>query len=147
MKTKTIYKILAFNRFYMPTFSLLGNSYLGSEYSAAEARVFFEIYERDGCNAAHIAKAMNIDKSYLSRILKSHEKNGYLTRTPSKIDSRAYDLHLTEKGRKKTEDFIEKSNRQIGEIIEGLDGDDCERLMEALTTITAILEKCNGGKV
>ena len=38
-------KIRAFNRFYMPSMNLLGNRYLGSEYSVTEARIFFEIYE------------------------------------------------------------------------------------------------------
>ena len=73
-------KIRAFNRFYMPSMNLLGNRYLGSEYSVTEARIFFEIYENEGCNAAHIAEQMNIDKSYLSRMIKGHEKNGYIRR-------------------------------------------------------------------
>lgn len=77
---KTIAKIRAFNRFYMPSMNLLGDHYLGSEYSVTEARVFFEIYENEGCNAAHIAQLMNIDKSYLSRIIKKHEKSGYIHR-------------------------------------------------------------------
>lgn len=145
MKNKTVSEIRAFNRFYMPTLNLLGNNYLGSEYSAAEARVFFEIYENDGCNAAHIAKTMNLDKSYLSRILKRHEKDGYLTKTPSEKDSRAFSLHLTEKGLAKAGELIEKSNRQIGEIIEKLDDTDCKQLTEALQAVTVILKKCSGG--
>ena len=52
---ETIAKIRSFNRFYMPSMNLLGDHYLGSEYSVTEARVFFEIYENEGCNAAHIA--------------------------------------------------------------------------------------------
>lgn len=143
MLSKTVEKIREFNRFYMPAMALLGCNYLGSEYSPAEARVFFEIYENDGCNAAHIAKAMNIDKSYLSRIIKAHEKSGYLTRSRSEKDQRAYALHLTEKGRAKTESFIESSNRQIGGIISGLDKDDCMRLTEAMQVITDILKKCD----
>lgn len=68
---ETIYAIRAFNRMYMPSMNLLGNHYLGSEYSVTEARIFFEIYENEGCTATHIAQEMNIDKSYLSRILKN----------------------------------------------------------------------------
>ena len=67
-------KVREFNRFYMPKMNLLGNHYLGSEYSVTEARVFFEIYENEGCHAAHIAKVMNIDKSYLSKIIVKYEK-------------------------------------------------------------------------
>ena len=75
-KEKAVQRIREFNRFYMPLLRLLDNHYLGSEYTPTEARVLFEIYENDGCNAAFIAKVMNIDKSYLSRIIRAHEKKG-----------------------------------------------------------------------
>lgn len=136
---KTVQKVREFNRFYMPIFNLLGNSYLGSKYSAAEARVFFEIYENDGCNAAYISKKMNIDKSYLSRIIKNLEKNGNVLRCTSEADARANDLHLTEQGRQITEDFIQKSNAQIAEIIGQLEPKAREELYRALSTVMDIL--------
>lgn len=142
-RDKVIYRIRAFNRFYMPKLRLLDNHYLGSEYTPTEARVLFEIYENDGCNASHIAKTMNIDKSYLSRIIKSHEKKGYLVRTVSETDSRAYNIHLTEKGIEQTEDFIQKSNQQIENIIKPLQKKEYAKLIEAFNTITEILEKHN----
>lgn len=142
-KENAIYRIREFNRFYMPALDLLGNHYLGSEYSATEARVLFEVYEKDGCNAAYIAKTMNIDKSYLSRIIKSHEKNGYLVRILSNIDSRSFDIHLTELGIKQTESLIQKSNQQIREIIEPLNPKECNKLIDALNTITNILKESN----
>lgn len=141
-KKEAVFKLREFNRFYMPMLDLLGNHYLGSEYSATEARVLFEVYEKDGCNAAYIAKKMNIDKSYLSRVLKNHEKNGYLRRTASKADSRSFDLHLTEAGIARTQDFIQKSNQQIGEILASLSADDCTKLAAALDTITELLKTC-----
>lgn len=140
-KTQTINRIREFNRFYMPSLSLLGNHYLGSEYSATEARVLFEIYENDGCRAADIAKAMNIDKSYLSRIIKNHEKNGYITRKVSESDMRAFALHLTDKGTDRTRELIEKSNDEIGNIVATLSEKDCTQLVDALNTVTAILKK------
>lgn len=139
MREATVLQIRAFNRFYLPALDLLGNHYLDSEYCAAEARVLYEIYENDGCNAARISKSLNIDKSYLSRILQSHEKRGYLTRTKSQTDSRAYDLHLTELGRARTEDFIRKSNEQISRIIAPLNDDACQALSDALNTVARIL--------
>lgn len=140
-KDRVIYRVREFNRFYMPALGLLGNHYLNSEYSATEARVLFEVYENDGCKAAYIAKTMNIDKSYLSRIVKSHEKNGYLYRTVSEKDSRSFDIHLTEKGIERTEDFILKSNQQIGKIIEPLNTEESEQLFDALNTIIDILKE------
>lgn len=140
MKEKTINRIRRFNRFYLPEFDLLGNKYLGSEYSATEARVLFEIFTNDGCTATAVAKTMKIDKSYLSRVIHNHEKKGYLYRTTSKIDCRAYELHLTDKGSDRVKDFINKSNEQIGKKIQRLTADDCQRLISALDTITEVLE-------
>lgn len=108
-----------------------------------EARVLFEIFENDGCNAAYIAKVMNIDKSYLSRIIRAHEKKGYLIRNVSATDSRAYHLHLTESGLQLTKAFIQKSNQQIAEVIQSLRQEECAELIGALNTVTAILENCN----
>lgn len=142
-KENVIHRIREFNRFYMPKLGLLDNHYLGSEYTPTEARVLFEIYENDGCNAAYIARTMNIDKSYLSRIIKAYEKNGFIARNVSETDSRAYHIHLTEKGMVRTKELIEKSNQEIDSIIQCLNKDEYAELMEAFHTITAILEKCS----
>ena len=142
-KMDAVERIREFNRFYMPLLRLLDNHYLDSEYTPTEARVLFEIHENDGCNAAFIAKEMNIDKSYLSRIIRNHEKKGYVRREASAADSRVYHLHLTEAGLSRTEDFIQKSNWQIRKIIRPLHPEECRELMKALDKITEILEKCS----
>lgn len=138
---ETIIKIRRFNRFYMPSMHLLGDHYLGSEYSITWARVFFELYENEGCNAAHIAQLMNIDKSYLSRILKGHEKNGYIRRERSTEDSRSYRLYLTDAGKARAEDFIQRSNQEIGAVIQHLTAEEERQLTAALETVTTLLEK------
>lgn len=138
---EVIEKIREFNRFYMPSMNLLGNHYLGSEYSVTEARIFFEIYKNEGCNAAHIAKQMNIDKSYLSRIIKGHEKNGYIRREKVAGDGRAYLLYLTGSGKERAEELIRKSNEEISLIVDGLSIQDCRQLIEAIDTIIRILSK------
>lgn len=142
--SKTVEKVREFNRFYMPTMRLLNNHYLGSEYSVTEARIFFEIYEREGCNAAHIAEVMNIDKSYLSKIIAGHEKNGYVQRIPSKKDRRSYDLYLTEKGKKKAEGLILKSNEEINTILQHLSEEEQLQLEQALQTVIHLLQKQGG---
>lgn len=134
-------RIRQFNRFYLPHMNLLGNHYLGSEYSATEARIFFEIYENEGCNAAYIARLMNIDKSYLSRIIRAHERNGYIRREKSSEDGRSQKLFLTDSGKNRAEEFILKSNEEIGNIIKGLSPEDEDKLSEAIDTMTQILSK------
>lgn len=132
-------KVREFNRFYMPYMNLLGNHYLGSEYSVPEARVLFEIYCREGCNATYITRQMNLDKGYLSRILKKHEKRGYIHREQSVADGRSYALFLTNAGRRRTEDFIRKSNAEIETILRPLSSENQRELVEALNTVMRVL--------
>ena len=136
-----VQRIRSFNRFYMPAMNLLGIHYLGSEYSATEARVMFEIYEDEGCNAAHIAEKMKIDKSYLSRIINGYVKKGYIERKPSEYDRRCQCLFLTEKGKERTEDFIQKSDADIRSIIGHLTSEEEDELRKAFDVITNILSR------
>lgn len=141
INSEIVAKVRAFNRFYMPKMNLLGNHYLGSEYSVTEARVFFEIYQNEGCNAAHIAKVMNIDKSYLSKIIANHEKNGYLQRISSTKDRRSYHLYLTQEGKHQAETLIRKSEEEIKTILQDLSENELLRMEKALDAIIELLGK------
>lgn len=134
-------KVREFNRFYMPKMNLLGNHYLGSEYSVTEARVFFEIYENEGCHAAHIAKVMNIDKSYLSKIIVKYEKEGYVQRISSCEDRRSYELYLTQKGKDKVKKLIYQSEKEIESILQYLSIEEQNLMNEALNTVIKLLKK------
>lgn len=134
-------KIREFNRFYLPHMNLLGNHYLGSEYPVTEARVFFEIYQKEGCNAAYITRQMNIDKSYLSRILRKHEKDGYIRRKQSPEDARSYELYLTEQGKSRAEAFIQRSNEEIESKLNPLNREEQKQLINALELAMQLLAK------
>lgn len=134
-------KVREFNRFYMPKMNLLGNHYLGSEYSVTEARVFFEIYENEGCHAAHIAKVMNIDKSYLSKIIVKYEKEGYVQRISSCEDRRSYELYLTQKGKDKVRKLIYQSEKEIESTLQHLSIEEQDLMNEALNTVIKLLKK------
>lgn len=136
---QAVCRVRQFTRFYMSSLSLLGNRYLGSAYSATEARVLFELHEHTGANAAFIVKKLHLDKSYLSRILSKFEKNGMLRRETSQSDARSSQLYLTEHGAAVTEALIQASNQQIGAQLQSLTAEDCRALIQALDTVTAIL--------
>lgn len=139
--TDIVYSVRAFNRFYMPAMNLLGDHYLGSEYSVTAARIFYEIYANEGCNAAFIARTMRVDKSYLSRLISRYEKNGYIERRPSEKDGRSLRLFLTPKGRRRAEDFVRKSNDDIRTVLGELTPEEEAELRAGLDAVTRVLTR------
>ena len=74
MDKEIIYDIRQFNRFYTKLLSLFNNQILDTDYSLIEARVLFEISERTKCIANNLVQELNIDRSYMSIILRQLER-------------------------------------------------------------------------
>lgn len=70
--------VRAFNRFYTREIGVLRRRFLDSPYSLAELRVLYEIAHRDLPTASDIARSLDIDPGYLSRVLKSFEKKNLI---------------------------------------------------------------------
>ena len=136
---ETIHSIRAFNRMYLSAMNLLGNHYLGSDYSIPEMRVLFEIHEHAGCTAAEIAKTANVDKSFLSRMIKKMIKQGHLKRVVSKTDGRSYCLYLTDDGVNQVDLYIKRSDEDIGKVIAPLNKNEWARFLTALNTVQELL--------
>lgn len=139
---ETAINIRKFNRFYLPYFRLLTQKYLNTEYSMAEARILYEIYESEETSARDIAGNLHVDKSYLSRILKRFREKSLIERKLSSDDSRKTLISLTENGKTLVESLIMESNHQIEKSIMGIAEDDLEKLSYHLAQIVKVL----GGK-
>lgn len=139
---KTAINIRKFNRFYLPYFHLLTQKYLNSEYSVAEARILYEIYENKEISARDIVSRLHVDKSYLSRILKKFESQFLLERKLSANSSRLMLISLTEKGKILAESLIADSNCRVEKYIIGLSDSDLDNLSYHLKQITEILRRC-----
>ena len=74
MKQKQIDDIREFNRKYIAFIGILNNSYLKSKYSLVEVRVMSTILKNQNITANEIVKKLNIDKSYLSRLINGLER-------------------------------------------------------------------------
>ena len=110
---KTIQEIRAFNRYYTDLIGLLDKHLLNSDYSLAEVRVMYEINAAGEAQASQIMSVMDIDKSYLSRILKKLERDALITRRASVQDGRATVLSLTDKGNTLFEELTKATEEQI----------------------------------
>lgn len=141
MYDKLCSKIRAFNRFYTVQMGLLNAGYLGTAYSVTETRILFEIKTHSGCVQSEIARALRIDKSYLSRIIRRFTEKGLVEKRKCDSDKRAEAITLTELGKTETERLIALTNSRITSQLSGLDQSECEALSAALDTVISILGK------
>ncbi|MGA2038915.1 MAG: helix-turn-helix domain-containing GNAT family N-acetyltransferase [Bryobacteraceae bacterium] len=128
-----------FNRFYTRQIGLLRKSYLGSPYSLTEARVLSELAQRQDVTAVELARSLDFDAGYLSRVLARFEKRGLVSRTPALYDRRQAHLALTAKGRKALAPLDGRSAGQSAAMLDPLRSEDRPRLIDAMRTIETLL--------
>lgn len=135
----SINKIRSFNRFYTNILGLLNHHILGSGYSLTEVRVMLEISKINHCTANALATQLDIDRSYMSRIIKNLEKNELITKAQSKKDNRVIFITLTVKGNETITSLSKKSDEQIASLIHPLDQNQLAKVTEAMEIIKTII--------
>jgi len=128
-----------FNRFYTRQIGVLRKNYLDSPYSLGEMRVLYELAHGGAKTASDIGRALDLDAGYLSRVLRSFEKRGFISRKPSRADARQSDIALTARGAKAFAPFEQRSQDFVGGMLGKLKADDQARLVAAMTTIETLL--------
>jgi DNA-binding MarR family transcriptional regulator len=134
-------KIRGFNRFYTDIIGLLDQHFLDSPFSLTEGRVLYEICNTEECSAKKIREKILIDEGYLSRILDSFSKRGFIRKTPSQMDGRLRIIVPTEKGQKEFASLNQNSNRLISQLVEKLSGEERAELLRNMDKIRTLLEK------
>lgn len=94
-----IASVRAFTRFYTAVLGVLDEGLLDTPFSVTEARVIFELAQRDATDLADLRRELRVDAGYMSRIVARLEVDGLVTRERSPSDGRRQVLRLTEIGR------------------------------------------------
>jgi len=131
--------VRAFNRFYTRKLGVLDQQLLKSPFSLSEARVLYELAQRDNPAAKEIGIELGLDPGYLSRIIQNFDENGLITRKPLPSDRRQYRLSLTAKGRQAFARIDRSSHDEVGTMLATLSRGDGRRLIEAMATIERLL--------
>src|SRR5690242_7532058 len=90
--------VRAFNRSYTKFLDVLNEHHLHTPFSLTEARVLYELGQRDETEVAVLRQAPGLDAGYLSRLLSRFEDNGLIRRDRSGADARRQVIRLTNKG-------------------------------------------------
>jgi len=131
--------VRAFNRFYTNLIGLLRGKYLDTPYSLTEARVLFELAQRDASEVTDLRRTVDIDAGYLSRILARFSSDGLITRQRSAADGRRQVITLTGDGRSVVAGLDARSAAQTRDMLATLHDDDRHRLLNAMHVITDVL--------
>lgn len=132
-------RVRAFNRFYTNVIGVLSEGLVDSPYSLTEARVIFELAQREMTEVTTLRQALDLDAGYLSRLLARFEADGLITRTRSDTDGRRQIIRLTDAGRGAYEMLDERSAGEIRTLLAPLTGERRRRLVAAMDTIHEIL--------
>src|SRR5919197_3146793 len=137
--TERIAAVRGFNRFYTNVIGVLREGLLQTPYSLTEARVIFELAQRDESDLADLRRTLDIDAGYLSRIVARFESGGIARRERSRADGRRQVIHLTRKGRAAFEMLDARSAAEIRALLEPLGDEEQRRVVAAMGTIQRML--------
>jgi DNA-binding MarR family transcriptional regulator/GNAT superfamily N-acetyltransferase len=128
----------SFSRAVTRGFGVLDDDYLGRARPFGESRLLFEIGEA-GTSAAALRARLGLDSGYLSRLLRSLERQGLVATRADPSDRRARLVELTESGLQELDLLNEVSDEAARRIVAPLNPTQQSRLAEAMATIEQLL--------
>ncbi|HYY52163.1 MAG TPA: helix-turn-helix domain-containing GNAT family N-acetyltransferase [Myxococcales bacterium] len=135
-----VQSVRRFNRFYTRKIGVLQEGLLDSSLSLTEARVLYELAHRPEATATDLRGELGLDAGYLSRIVRSFQKRGWLQRKTSKEDGRRHLLSLTRSGRAAFDQLDARSNEEVRSLVGAVGPAEMTRLLQAMRTIESVLE-------
>jgi DNA-binding MarR family transcriptional regulator/GNAT superfamily N-acetyltransferase len=135
-----IARVRAFNRDYTRRIGVLSEGLLESPYSLTEVRVMYELAHREGVTAAELADDLDLDRGYLSRLLKGFEAKKLLARTASREDARRQHMRLTAAGKRVLEPLERRSQEQVRMMFGALDAERQRAVLSAMDIIQSAFD-------
>lgn len=133
--------VRSFNRFYTHKIGVLHEQLLSSSFGLTEARILYELAERQKTSAKDLSSSLDLDAGYVSRVLKKFEKHKLLTRKTSPIDKRQHFIVLTKAGLEESDTLNTKSAQLFSDMLKQLSCDQQTRLGAAMSTIQDLLDE------
>ena len=131
--------IRRFNRFYTRRIGVLHETLAGAGFSLAESRLLWELAHRGSSTAAALARDLELDPGYLSRLLRRLKERQLIAGARSASDARHLHLSLSAAGRRAFQPLDRKSEADVAALLAGLAPAAQRRLLEAMATIESLL--------
>ena len=138
MSAALIQQVRSFNRTVTQTIGALHNHYLGRDRPLGESRLLFEIGEQ-GATVSALRDRLDLDSGYLSRLLRSLERQDLVATAPDTADKRVRRARLTRAGLAELKQLNLKSDQLAGSIVEHLNERQRARLAGAMAEVERLL--------
>lgn len=135
--------VQGFNKVYLHLCKQIDSAILDAGYSLTEKDVLLEISKTERCTANILTRQLNIDRSYMSRMIAKFEKKGLIEKTLSRTDSRVRYIRLTDFGRKEFNRLSDIQSSQIRNIFQKLSEEDQHTVLDAMVLIRSKLSDAN----
>jgi DNA-binding MarR family transcriptional regulator/GNAT superfamily N-acetyltransferase len=142
MQDARVDAIRQFNRFHTRLVGALGEHLLSSAYSLPQVRVLYEIAQAPRgapCSAQELARRLQLDSGYLSRLIAGLEAEGLVARAPAADHARRLQLQLTDKGRAEFAKLDAAAAAEVAALIAPLSERAQQELVGAMQRIRRLL--------
>ena len=119
---------------------LLDKHLLDTDHTLTEARILFELGRANrGLERLELRDKLEIDQSFLGRVLSGLQRAGLVTVARDSRDGRRHHLTLTAAGRAAYRELDKRSARQIEALLDPITDDQRRSLVEAMAVIAAVV--------
>jgi DNA-binding MarR family transcriptional regulator/GNAT superfamily N-acetyltransferase len=130
----------AFSRLYTRRIGVIGETVLDSPFSLAETRVFWELtYGPPRITATELARTLDLDAGYLSRLLASLRRRGFVKVESDAADGRRRYLSLSASGKRAFAPLERRSHLQMSALLLPLSDAQQRELVDAAARIGSLL--------
>jgi len=130
--------VRAFNRTVAERIGALTDSFLARGRPMAESRILWEIGTH-GAEVRSLRARLGLDSGYLSRVLRSLERQGLVAVEASSDDGRVRSVRLTDSGRTERAELDRRSEAVAWSFLEPLSPDQRARLVAAMGQVERLL--------
>ena len=132
-------KVRSFNRAVTQRIGVLNSSYLDCGRSLGEARLLYEI-GRDGADVRDLRAKLDLDSGYVSRLLRSLERQGLVKAQAAVDDARVRRATLTRKGLHEVAELDRLSNALAESVLAPLGKAQRDRLVAAMGEVERLIK-------
>lgn len=138
MEMPLIEQVRSFNRTMTERIGVLNDHFLGRNHPLGEARLLWEIGE-EGASVRELRRRLSLDSAYVSRLLRSLEKQGLIVVRASKDDGRVRLVQLTEAGFRERAELDQRSDAFALSLLEPLSESQRVKLAAAMAQVERFL--------